>query len=416
MNMSFLTTMMPKQAEGKKPETITNIFSVMSDSFTPMAISSPMARGYRIQTFPQGGGSLMTYSPTTRQSSFGETFGTLSGPDANGKQLIADTSVGSSFTVTTGGGDAAAPATEPEAPSEQHAINREQAKAIKDQLKLSGGVDWGVDSLGEDLAVFGLDFTAMNGDREELLQTIRTKAQEMVGELDKNADSLDDYDAQRRVVSGAYARLQNGLASAGGGAAAAAGASASGKRVSVDGVDIDAGFVISVGNVLADPLVLDLKGDGLNLKGADEGVNFDMDGDGEATAMGFIKGDDALLFVDTHGDGLVHDGRQLFGNTDGHANGFEKLRTYDDNADGVIDERDAIYDQLRVWVEKTEDGVSEEGETMSLRDAGVASINVGYENVREDDGTGNLIGQTGGFTRDDGTEGLAADVWFQELR
>ncbi len=130
--------------------------------------------------------------------------------------------------------------------------------------------------------------------------------------------------------------------------------------------------------------------------------------------MGFIQGDDAFLFVDEYGDGMVHDGRQLFGNTDGHANGFEKLASYDDNADGVIDENDAIWDQLRVWVEKTEDGVSGADETMSLSEAGITSINVGYQNVREDDGKGNLIGQVGEFTRSDGSSGLAADVWLQE--
>jgi hypothetical protein len=230
----------------------------------------------------------------------------------------------------------------------------------------------------------------------------------------------DEFIAQRNRITGASARLVNGLESSSGLAFASMGMTsvqASSKvSVSVGGASIDANFVIGVGNVIVDPLVLDLAGDGFDFKGADDGVAFDMTGDGQAANMGFIRGDDALLFIDIHGDGMVHDGRQLFGNTGGYANGFDMLAAYDDNGDGVIDENDAIYDKLMIWQEKNENGICDEGETMSLREAGVKSINLGYQNVREDDGKGNLIGQAGSFTRDDGTEGQAVDAWFQEKK
>ncbi len=90
------------------------------------------------------------------------------------------------------------------------------------------------------------------------------------------------------------------------------------------------------------------------------------------------------------------------------------LNIVDADGDGVIDENDALYDKLYVWQEKNENGVVDEGEAMSLRQAGVRSINLGYENVRQDDGKGNLIGQIGGFTRTDGSQGTVADVWLQE--
>lgn len=304
----------------------------------------------------------------------------------------------------------------------QIAKNMQQAEKIKNQLRLDDRADWGLDSLAQDLAVFGLDFSGMSGDPAALQQTLQDKAQEMLdalasGAAKNKAAGAGDAAAGRNRITGALSRLTTGLAGAGMGAAADWSVSADvSTTVNVGGKDIDAGFVIDVGNVIVDPLALDLAGDGLDLKGADGGVEFDMDGDGTKTRMGFVRGDDALLFEDTHGDGMVHDGRQLFGNDNGHANGFEELRSHDDNKDGVIDRNDAIYDSLRVWVEKTEDGVTGEGETMSLEEAGIASINVGYENVREDDGTGNLIGQKGEFTRDDGSSGLAADVWFQERK
>ncbi len=70
---------------------------------------------------------------------------------------------------------------------------------------------------------------------------------------------------------------------------------------------------------------------------------------------------------------------------------------------------------LRVWVERTGDGVSTADETMSLDEAGIKSIDLGYKNVRRDDGKGNLLGQIGAYTRTDGTSGLAADAWLQDL-
>ncbi|MCD8349361.1 MAG: hypothetical protein LUC93_01950 [Planctomycetaceae bacterium] len=295
--------------------------------------------------------------------------------------------------------------------------NMNQANQVAKQLGTDGSA-WGVESLAQDLAVFGLDLTAMNEDPQALTQTIRDKSLELLDNLNKSfSGSESEREAAKRQITGASSRLVHGLSGSGGATAIASSTSVSGKvTVNIDGVEVNAGAIIAVGNVIVDPLVLDLKGDGINLKGHEEGVEFDMNGDGQKTNMGFIQGDDAFLFVDEYGDGMVRDGKQLFGNVDGYANGFEKLASYDDNGDGVIDENDAIWDKLRVWVETTEDGICEANETMSLTDAGITSINVGYQNVREDDGKGNLIGQVGSFTRADGTEGMAADVWLQEGR
>lgn len=304
---------------------------------------------------------------------------------------------------------------------DQRETNLKQAASIAAQLNLGDGGAWGINSLAEDLAVFGMDMTALSEDPYGLADKIRDKSKEMLADLEKRyAGTETEFIKERNRITGASARLVNGLEGSGVmiGASASLSGSFSSTRVDVNigGTRIDANAVIAISNVIVDPLVLDLNGDGIDLKSAEEGVAFDMNGDGQQTQMGFIRGDDALLFVDTHGDGVVHDGRQLFGNTQGHANGFEMLAAHDENGDGVIDENDAIYDQLRLWVEKNEDGVCESDETMSLREAGIKSINLGYQDVREDDGKGNLIGQTGSFTRDDGSSGYAADVWLQEKK
>lgn len=329
-------------------------------------------------------------------------------PDDGRLALLQDQSVASAaegdanFTV-----DAAVE--NPDSPfdfSKQTEINLRQAAQLSKRLNLGSNV-WGMESLARDLAVFGLDFTAMNENPESLLETVRERTLALLDQ----AAAVGGATAQRNQISGASARLANGIRSAFGMFLSVD----STVSATVDGKSVNASAVMAVANVVVDPLVLDLAGDGVNLSSAEEGVQFDMDGDGVKSQMGFIRGDDALLFVDTHGDGVVHDGTQLFGNTDGHANGFDNLQSHDDNNDGVIDKNDAIWDSLRVWVEKTADGVSEASETMTLEEAGVESINVGYRDVREDDGKGNLIGQVGSFRTTDGDDRLAADAWFQSI-
>ena len=94
-----------------------------------------------------------------------------------------------------------------------------------------------------------------------------------------------------------------------------------------------------------DPLILDLDGDGINLTSTEDGVEFDIDGDGIAEKTAFIKGDDALLYLDDNGNGVADSGRELFGDQEGDANGYAELARYDENNDGKIDKLDARLQQ-----------------------------------------------------------------------
>ena len=300
--------------------------------------------------------------------------------------------------------------------------NLKQAESIVDQLQLGADLTWAIQSLAHDLAAFDLDFSSLSNDPRKLTETIKSKSGEMLADLEKRySGSEAEYFQERNRITGASARLLNGLASSAGtliqtSMNMGASVSISQVPVSVDDVKINGSAVVAIATVIVDPLVLDLSGNGITLKSADDGIEFDMNGDGQKTGMGFIQGETAFLFIDIYDDGLVHDGRQLFGNVDGYANGFEMLRVYDSNGDGVIDENDDIFDKLMLWMEKNENGICDAGETMTLREAGVKSISLGYENVRLDDGNGNLIGQIGGFTREDSSQGVIADVWLQEKR
>ncbi len=160
-----------------------------------------------------------------------------------------------------------------------------------------------------------------------------------------------------------------------------------------------------------DPVVLDLGGNGVDLKPVEDGVLFDLTGDGNEVRCGFVTGDDALLFLDENGDGVCTSGTELFGNQQGDANGFAELAKYDGNTDGEVNYNDNIYQDLRVWNDNNGDGTCEKDEVRTLQEAGVASIGVSYDNAVSYSG-GNEIAQTGFFRTLEGKLRTAVDANF----
>jgi len=168
------------------------------------------------------------------------------------------------------------------------------------------------------------------------------------------------------------------------------------------------------GCCIASPLVLDLAGDGLSLGGS---VRFDLLGNGGMVQTSWIRGDDALLGLDTNGNGRIDSGAELFGNDDSHANGFDSLAIHDANQDRRIDDRDPVFGQLRLWQDNG-DGVCTEDELATLAQMGVKSIELSYTDGARVDGHGNQLRQQGRFIRTDafaaalGQTGTVVDVWF----
>ena len=165
----------------------------------------------------------------------------------------------------------------------------------------------------------------------------------------------------------------------------------------------------------SDPLVLDLNGDGqLNLTTASGGARFDLLGTGQPVQTAFVTGGDAFLALDRNGNGWIDSGRELFGDQNGAANGFEELRKFDDNGDSVIDSRDAVFASLRLWRDNG-DGISKTHELLSLQEAGVSAIRLDYRDVNKRGVGGNRIAQVAAYQRTDGRYGLAGDVLLNYL-
>ncbi|MBN2653557.1 MAG: hypothetical protein JXR79_00375 [Nitrospirae bacterium] len=167
------------------------------------------------------------------------------------------------------------------------------------------------------------------------------------------------------------------------------------------------------------PIVLDLDRDGVETTHLNDGAYFDHDGNGFEEQTGWASSDDGLLVMDRNNDGIINDGKELFGNStilgDGTkaSNGFEALAELDTNADGKVDASDAAFSQLKVWQDLDGDGYSTADELKTLGEVGIKSINTGYTDAAVTDANGNDHKQLGTFTWNDGTTNAAEDVWFK---
>ncbi len=159
----------------------------------------------------------------------------------------------------------------------------------------------------------------------------------------------------------------------------------------------------------ADPIVLDLDGDGIELTSYTQGAQFDITGTGKKVTTAFVTGGDAFLAIDRNGNGRIDDGTELFGDQNGATNGFEELRRLDTNGDGRINHLDANFNDLLLWRDNG-NGITEPGELISLADAGIVEISLDYRNVNQAAAGGNRITQIASFVRADGSRGTAADA------
>lgn len=159
----------------------------------------------------------------------------------------------------------------------------------------------------------------------------------------------------------------------------------------------------------ADPIVIDLDGDGLEVSSAANGVNFDITGDGVPEQTAFPTGGDGFLVFDRNGNGIIDSGRELFGDHHGAANGFEELAKFDSNIDGLIDGSDPIFNQLKVFVDENFDGESQLDELYSLNRAGIRSLLLNY-NKANGQVNGNKVPEVSSVLTGDGITRTAADV------
>jgi hypothetical protein len=164
------------------------------------------------------------------------------------------------------------------------------------------------------------------------------------------------------------------------------------------------------GQQSADPLVLDIQGNGIDLTGAANGAFWDLTGSGKPVQAATVRGDDGLLFVDKNHDGRLTSGKELFGDQTGYADGYANMASQDANRDGVIDSRDPIFTDLRVYQDPKGDGA---GEIFSLGQLGIKSLDLASKDVSAEDSNGNQAVKVSSFQKADGGKGLLADIMLR---
>jgi hypothetical protein len=114
---------------------------------------------------------------------------------------------------------------------------------------------------------------------------------------------------------------------------------------------------------------------------------FDLFGRDASVATDWVGPATPWLAIDLDGNGTIDDGRELFGSMsvlpDGTraSNGFVALAALDDDGDGRITARDAVFDRLLVWRDVNQDRRSSPNELTSAREAGLVSIELPYRVV-----------------------------------
>ena len=178
------------------------------------------------------------------------------------------------------------------------------------------------------------------------------------------------------------------------------------------------------------PIVIDLGNDGIHLGEAGVGVYFDVNADGVRDHVQWVRrgGDEGFLALDRSGNGIVDDGAELFGVgtpliLEGRSapNGFVGLAQYDSrqlggNDDGLITDADAIWPQLRMWVDLDADGVSTLQEMRTLGSLGITALETIPKLRKYFDEAGNVIPYWAwAMQRARPGRVLMVDVFFRQL-
>jgi Ca2+-binding RTX toxin-like protein len=181
--------------------------------------------------------------------------------------------------------------------------------------------------------------------------------------------------------------------------------------VGIEHLSFRGGVTVSV----AAPIILDLDGDGIELKTASEShARFDMDGDDRPDETSWFGSGDAMLFFDSDGNGTVS-GPSEFGFADALPDArsdLAGLAAFDTNEDGRISASDAAYGSFAVWQDLDENGIVGPGEVMTLAQAGVTVIHLSGTPVAGQSPMGGpAVLNIGRFETTTG-QGVLADVAF----
>jgi len=171
------------------------------------------------------------------------------------------------------------------------------------------------------------------------------------------------------------------------------------------------------------PIVIDLGHGTFDFTSPEAGVTFDINANGRPVALSWTDGNggDGFLVLDRDQNGRIDSGFELFGVATpqppaAERNGYAALAVYDDNADGLITNEDAVWSSLQIWVDANHNGISEAAELAGLGQYKIRGIDLRYHESRRKDRYGNELRYWSKVLRDDEPPTFAVDVFFKGLQ
>lgn len=158
---------------------------------------------------------------------------------------------------------------------------------------------------------------------------------------------------------------------------------------------------------LKDPLVINFEGPAAAL--TQTKFRFDLDADGEEDQISFLMPGSGFLALDANGDGVINDGREVFGAISGDA--YADLAAYDEDGNGWLDEGDSIFSRLRIW---TKDAHGND-QLFALGEKGIGALYLGaiatpFSLKDSENGLHGQVRRSGVFLFEDGRAGTMQQI------
>ncbi len=174
-------------------------------------------------------------------------------------------------------------------------------------------------------------------------------------------------------------------------------------KMDQDSVMIQVEAADPVVQAVADPLMISLNGGEISL--SHERFDFDLNADGMAESIPLSGSGSGIFALDKNRNGQIDNGREVIGALSG--DGFSDLKAFDEDNNGWIDDQDAIYQELRIWLKQVD-----QDKLISLADAHVGAIYLGKTQTPFDLGDG-LLRNSGLFLDEDGRAGRIQQIDYK---
>lgn len=172
------------------------------------------------------------------------------------------------------------------------------------------------------------------------------------------------------------------------------------------------------------PILIPLgKSPEIKVSDVEHGVVFDIDGDGVVENVSWPECNAGFLAIDLNNNGIIDNGKELFGDADGSPNGFEKLLMLLGDISKVpiakdlpigahgLDASFPLFSKLLVWHDGNRDGYSQANEIEPASNY-LTKISLNYKFVWKKDPNGNTFKFQGWIEVPSGGRRPIYDVYF----